>query len=132
MMSEIAFHEKAGRSQGNCGFIFVLRAFLAIGRCRHASIRTLEERFVRSVQSGHSRFSGAAICLAPCGSTPCANCWASLQKSASMRQKVLARKSAPGLRFFAVDAFSIPVNFDSGAHARADDRILRAVGGKTT
>ncbi len=46
-MSVIAFHEKAGRSQvdfvvssGGQGFVL-----LPSGHCRHASIRTLEERF---------------------------------------------------------------------------------------
>ncbi len=46
-MSEIAFHEKAGRSQVDSslieqGFLFSRR----VSHCRHASIRTLEERFV--------------------------------------------------------------------------------------
>jgi len=48
----MAFHEKAGRSQGNSGFIVVLfffaeKSFLPpSSHCRHASIRTLEERIV--------------------------------------------------------------------------------------
>ena len=52
VLSEIAFHEKAGRSQGNSGFIasslfFRRRSFCPpSSRCRHASIRTLEERIV--------------------------------------------------------------------------------------
>jgi hypothetical protein len=52
-MSVMAFHEKAGRSQGNSGFIvsswfFWLTKFFShrVRRCRHASIRTLEERIV--------------------------------------------------------------------------------------
>lgn len=46
-MSEIAFHEKAGRSQVDSFLFFIRRAFiLPSGHCRHASIRTLEERFV--------------------------------------------------------------------------------------
>jgi len=41
----MAFHEKAGRSQVGC-FIFSLGKVLPpSGHCRHASIRTLEERF---------------------------------------------------------------------------------------
>jgi len=55
----MAFHEKAGRSQVG-SFVFSLdKVFLfPPGRhCRHASIRTLEERFVRSVHVGRSRFS---------------------------------------------------------------------------
>src|SRR4029077_11903652 len=47
----MAFHEKAGRSQGNSGFIASFLFFVAekkfsspSSRCRHASIRTLEER----------------------------------------------------------------------------------------
>ena len=45
-MSVIAFHEKAGRSQVDC-FRWVEHVFLQpSGHCRHASIRTLEERFV--------------------------------------------------------------------------------------
>jgi hypothetical protein len=43
----MAFHEKAGRSQGNSGFmLFDPLFFSPVRRCRHASIRTLEERFV--------------------------------------------------------------------------------------
>ena len=42
-----AFHEKAGRSQVSSLFVFVDRVFLPpSSHCRHASIRTLEERFV--------------------------------------------------------------------------------------
>ena len=43
----MAFHEKAGRSQVN-SFVFLLdKVFLPPSRrCRHASIRTLEERFI--------------------------------------------------------------------------------------
>jgi hypothetical protein len=47
-LSEMAFHEKAGRSQVD-SFVFSLdKVFLfpPSGHCRHASIRTLEERFV--------------------------------------------------------------------------------------
>ena len=46
-MSEIRFHEKAGRSQVN-SFVFLLNKvfLLPSGHCRHASIRTLEERDV--------------------------------------------------------------------------------------
>jgi len=45
-LSEIAFHEKAGRSQVG-SFVFSLDKFFLppSGHCRHASIRTLEERF---------------------------------------------------------------------------------------
>jgi hypothetical protein len=57
-MSEMAFHEKAGGSQGNSGFMLFDTLFYSpVRRCRHASIRTLEERFVRSVHVGRSRFS---------------------------------------------------------------------------
>jgi hypothetical protein len=46
-LSVMAFHEKAGRSQVDCDFISFSRCFLsAVRRCRHASIRTLEERIV--------------------------------------------------------------------------------------
>jgi len=52
-LSVMAFHEKAGRSQGNSGFIASFLFFVAekkfsspSSRCRHASIRTLEERIV--------------------------------------------------------------------------------------
>jgi hypothetical protein len=46
-MSEMAFHEKAGRSQGNSGFMLFDTLFVwPARRCRHASIRTLEERIV--------------------------------------------------------------------------------------
>jgi hypothetical protein len=58
-MSVNAFHEKAGRGQVSC-FVFSLDKVLSpcrVSHCRHASIRTLEERFVRSVQVGRSRFS---------------------------------------------------------------------------
>jgi hypothetical protein len=52
------FHEKAGRSQVK-SFVFLLDKVFSKPRshCRHASIRTLEERFIRSVQVGRSRFS---------------------------------------------------------------------------
>ncbi len=66
-ISEIAFHEKAGRSQGNSGFMLFAKLFLPlpIRRCRHASIRTLEERirFARCML-GVLNSAGAAICLA--------------------------------------------------------------------
>ena len=53
-----AFHEKAGRSQVNSRFILFDTFFLlARRRCRHASIRTLEERWFRSVHVGRSQFS---------------------------------------------------------------------------
>jgi hypothetical protein len=43
----MAFHEKAGRSQVDWLFGFMGRFFLPpSSHCRHASIRTLEERFV--------------------------------------------------------------------------------------
>src|SRR5689334_6346600 len=46
-LSVKAFHEKAGRSQVDSDFISFSRCFLsAVRRCRHASIRTLEERIV--------------------------------------------------------------------------------------
>src|SRR5881394_3542214 len=46
-MSEIAFHEKAGRSQVSSLFVLVNKVFSRrVRRCRHASIRTLEERLV--------------------------------------------------------------------------------------
>ena len=64
----MAFHEKAGRSQGHCGFIVSSWFFFAdkvfsppSSRCRHASIRTLEERFIRSVHVG--RFSIQPVLL---------------------------------------------------------------------
>jgi hypothetical protein len=44
-MSAMAFHEKAGRSQETCSSLD--KFFLPpSNHCRHASIRTLEERFV--------------------------------------------------------------------------------------
>src|SRR5437660_11723882 len=67
-----AFHEKAGRSQGNSGFIVSFcslsqrKVFLPpSSNCRHASIRTLEERsvFARCMW-GVLNSAGAAICLA--------------------------------------------------------------------
>src|SRR4029077_3087457 len=46
-MSAMAFHEKAGRSQENSGFMLFDTLFVwPARRCRHASIRTLEERIV--------------------------------------------------------------------------------------
>jgi hypothetical protein len=42
---------------------------LPSGRCRHASIRTLEERFhFARCMLGVLVTAGAAICLSPCGS----------------------------------------------------------------
>jgi len=50
-----------------CGARFSL---LPSGHCRHASIRTLEERFVFArCKLGVLVSAGAAICLSPCGST---------------------------------------------------------------
>jgi hypothetical protein len=47
VLSEIAFHEKAGRSQVGSFWFSLDKVFLPpSGRCRHASIRTLEERLV--------------------------------------------------------------------------------------
>jgi len=53
LKSVMAFHEKAGRSQGNSGFIASFLFFVGekkfsspSSRCRRASIRTLEERIV--------------------------------------------------------------------------------------
>ena len=58
MMSVIAFHEKAGRSQVDSSLFLWTKVFLPpSGHCRHASIRTLEERSFRSVHVGRSRFS---------------------------------------------------------------------------
>jgi len=64
------FHEKAGRSQVDSFWFFIRRAFvLPSGHCRHASIRTLEERFVSlGACWAFSVQPGAAISLAPCGS----------------------------------------------------------------
>ena len=46
-MSEIAFHEKAGRSQAHSfRFCWTKIVSLPSDHCRHASIRTLEERVV--------------------------------------------------------------------------------------
>ena len=61
----MAFHEKAGRSQED-SFVFSLdKVFLLpSSHCRHASIRTLKERFVRSVQLGRSRFSRCCYLIA--------------------------------------------------------------------
>jgi hypothetical protein len=58
-MSVNAFHEKAGRSQVSCFVFFVEHGFFSppSRHCRHPSIRTLNERFFRSVQVGRSRFS---------------------------------------------------------------------------
>jgi len=43
----MAFHEKAGRSQVGSVFVLLDKVFLPpSSHCRHASIRTLEERFV--------------------------------------------------------------------------------------
>ena len=70
VLSVIAFHEKAGRSQvdslSGSWNIFVLPPS---GHCRHASIRTLEERFhFARCMLGVLVSAGAAICLSPCGS----------------------------------------------------------------
>jgi hypothetical protein len=44
-MSVIAFHEKAGRSQAGWWFDVHSFFFPPSSHCRHASMRTLEERF---------------------------------------------------------------------------------------
>jgi hypothetical protein len=47
ILSAIAFHEKAGRSQvGSFCFLWTRFFLPPSSHCRHASIRTLEERFV--------------------------------------------------------------------------------------
>ena len=58
-MSAIAFHEKAGRSQVDSFWFLLVMLFLS---SRGATVATLpsallDERFVRSVQVGCSRFS---------------------------------------------------------------------------
>ena len=54
----MACHETDGRSQVDSRLASLNKPFLpASGHCRHASIRTIEERFVRSVHFGRSRFS---------------------------------------------------------------------------
>ena len=59
VLSTIAFHEKAGQSQVSSWLFLLGKLFLPpSSHCRHASIRTLEERFLfRSVHVGRSRFS---------------------------------------------------------------------------
>ena len=78
-MIVIAFHEKAGRSQVD-SFVFSLDKvflFLPSGHCRHASIRTLEERFhFARCMLGVLVTAGAAICLSPCGSALPSRTWA--------------------------------------------------------
>jgi len=66
-MSVIAFHEKAGRSQVGSS-VFSLNTFFLqpSGHCRHASIRTLCERWFARCMLGVLGSAGAAICLAPC------------------------------------------------------------------
>ena len=66
----MAFHEKAGRSQVSSLFVLLDKVFLPpSSHCRHASIRTLEERFVFArCRLGVLVAAGAAICLAPCDS----------------------------------------------------------------
>jgi hypothetical protein len=46
VVSVIAFHEKAGRSQVEFEFLLDKIYLLPSSHCRHASIRTLEERLV--------------------------------------------------------------------------------------
>jgi hypothetical protein len=68
-MSVTAFHEKAGRSQGDFLGSWNIVVLPAEGHCRHASIRTLDERFhFARCMLGVLVTAGAAICLAPCGS----------------------------------------------------------------
>jgi hypothetical protein len=68
-MSVIAFHEKAGRSPVSSFLVLLDKVFLSgrVSHCRHASIRTLEERlvFARGML-GVLVSAGAAICMAPC------------------------------------------------------------------
>jgi hypothetical protein len=57
-MSASAFHEKAGQCQvGSFWLWFASYYSQPLRRCRHPSIRTLGERWNRSVQVGCSRFS---------------------------------------------------------------------------
>ena len=46
VLSEIAFHEKAGRSQVDFFAGWNIVSLPPSGHCRHASIRTLKERFI--------------------------------------------------------------------------------------
>jgi hypothetical protein len=70
-MSEIAFHEKAGgRQVDSCLFLLGTFSSPPSGHCRHASIRTLEERFVSL--GAHWAFSVQPVLPSvwrPCGST---------------------------------------------------------------
>jgi hypothetical protein len=59
-VSVIAFHKKAGRSKASSSFFFARCFALPSGHCRHASIRTLKERIVRSVHLGVLGSVGAA------------------------------------------------------------------------
>jgi hypothetical protein len=76
-MSVNAFHEKAGWSQVNSSFFFDKLFVLGeLCRCRYASIRTLEERFVRSVHVGRSRFSRCCYLISDLSSHLCEETWA--------------------------------------------------------
>src|SRR5580693_8153044 len=69
--SVTAFHEKAGRSQVHSCCSFVKQSLLSrrVATVRHASIRTLDERFhFARCTLGVLVSAGAAICLSPCGS----------------------------------------------------------------
>ena len=48
VLSEMAFHEKAGRSQvdSSLAWLDIVCFSRRVDHCRHASIRTLEERFI--------------------------------------------------------------------------------------
>src|SRR5947208_5293987 len=74
-MSEIAFHEKAGWSQGNSGFIVSFCSFSQrrVFLRRVATVAMLPSALSRSDSFARCTLgvlvsAGAAICLAPCGS----------------------------------------------------------------
>jgi len=76
--SVTAFHEKAGRSQGNFGFILLNKLFLSR---REATVAMLPSALSRSdsfarCMLGVLGSAGAAICLAPCSSALESGTWA--------------------------------------------------------
>src|SRR5271170_4785196 len=70
-MSVNAFHEKAGRSQVDSSLASLNKVLFSLpsDHCRHASIRTRGAIRVARCMLGVLVTAGAAICLAPCGST---------------------------------------------------------------
>jgi hypothetical protein len=121
VLSVNAFHEKAGRSQVVFLVFSLNKVFLfpPSGHCRHASIRTLEERFhFARCMLGVLVTAGAAICLSPCGSALSEwNLGQAINAVTGTRLWLLIFPSQRCFCFYAAVASGLPWLLCSGSYA---------------